>query len=114
MDERERACDQAVLLIVAEPRTYAEGILNVCKRYVEAQLACVAGVSGSDLRKRIGAIMRNEKPEVLGLPKTSGVSERTPECFVKLLTALSVRGKAVREVVGEARSARRRSQAPIG
>ena len=33
-----------------EPRAYAEGILNVCKRYVDARLACVSGVSGSDLK----------------------------------------------------------------
>jgi uncharacterized protein (TIGR03435 family) len=31
----------------------------VCKRYVESPLACVAGVTGADLKKRIEAIMAN-------------------------------------------------------
>lgn len=65
MQERERACDEAVLGSHASPRTYAEGIIRVCERYVETHLACVAGVSGSDLKKRIEAIMRHEAPERL-------------------------------------------------
>lgn len=42
-----------------EPETYAESILNVCKLYVESPIACVAGVSGTDLKSRIAAIMGN-------------------------------------------------------
>jgi uncharacterized protein (TIGR03435 family) len=57
MDERERACDEQVLRACGEPQAYAESILNVCKLYVESPLACVSGVSGSDLRKRVTAIM---------------------------------------------------------
>src|SRR5262249_54810342 len=37
----------------------AEGIVNVCKFYVESPLACVSGVTGSDLKRRIAAIMIN-------------------------------------------------------
>jgi uncharacterized protein (TIGR03435 family) len=59
VDERERACDEEVLRLFGEPETYAEGILAVCKRYVEAPLACVSGVSGSNIKKRIEAIMSN-------------------------------------------------------
>jgi bla regulator protein BlaR1 len=59
VDERERACDEEVLRVVDEPQVYAEGILTVCRRYVETPLACTAGVSGADLRKRIEAIMFN-------------------------------------------------------
>ena len=57
VDERERACDQEVLHRGSEPRIYAEGILKVCEHYLESPLACVAGVTGSDLRKRIRGIM---------------------------------------------------------
>lgn len=57
VDERERACDEHVLRVCGEPEVYAQGILNVCKRYVESPLLCVSGVSGSDLRKRVTAIM---------------------------------------------------------
>ena len=59
VDERERACDQEVLRTCAEPRTYAEGIVNVCKRYVESPLACISGVSGSNVKNRIRDIMTN-------------------------------------------------------
>ena len=55
--ERERACDEAVLERGLPPRDYADAILNVCRLYVESPLACVAGVTGSNLRKRIDDIM---------------------------------------------------------
>src|SRR5579863_7658232 len=57
VEERERACDEEVLLSAGDPEVYAEGILNVCKLYVESPLACVSGVTGSNLKKRIRAIM---------------------------------------------------------
>jgi bla regulator protein blaR1 len=59
IDERERACDEEVLRLGSSPQDYAEGILNVCKLYVESPMACVSGVTGSDLKKRIEAIMKN-------------------------------------------------------
>ena len=40
VEERERACDEAVLSLGNEPRDYAEAILNICKSYVESPLAC--------------------------------------------------------------------------
>jgi bla regulator protein blaR1 len=55
--ERERACDEAVLLAAHHPQDYAEGILSVCKLYAESPLVCVSGVTGSNLKKRIRAIM---------------------------------------------------------
>jgi beta-lactamase regulating signal transducer with metallopeptidase domain len=55
--ERERACDEAVIRSGGDPETYAEGILNVCRLYVEPRLACVAGVAGGNLKKRIEDIM---------------------------------------------------------
>ena len=59
VEERERACDEEVLRLGGEPDVYAEGILNVCKLYVESPLVCVSGVTGSNLNKRIEAIMTN-------------------------------------------------------
>jgi bla regulator protein BlaR1 len=59
VEERERACDEDVLREFGEPKAYAEGILNVCKLYVESPLACVSGVTGSSLKKRIEDIMAN-------------------------------------------------------
>ena len=55
--ERERACDESVLASGHDAEAYAEGILKVCRFFVQAPLACTAGVSGADLKKRIEAIM---------------------------------------------------------
>jgi bla regulator protein BlaR1 len=57
VEERERACDEAVLRLGSNPHDYAEGILRICKSYVESPLSCVSGVTGSDLKKRIQAIL---------------------------------------------------------
>jgi len=69
LDERERACDEAVISRGNQPGTYAEAILNVCKLYAESPLVCVSGVTGSDLRRRIEAIMRNRRVASLSLGK---------------------------------------------
>ncbi len=55
--ERERACDEEVLRRGSEPQVYAAAILNVCKLYVDSPLACMSGVTGSNLKRRIEAIM---------------------------------------------------------
>jgi uncharacterized protein (TIGR03435 family) len=60
LDERERACDEAVLRLGNQAQLYAESILNVCKFYVEAPMACMSGVTGSDLKRRIVRIMSEQ------------------------------------------------------
>jgi uncharacterized protein (TIGR03435 family) len=57
IEERERACDEAVLGQGSRPETYAQSILNICKFYTELPLACASGVTGADLKKRIREIM---------------------------------------------------------
>jgi uncharacterized protein (TIGR03435 family) len=57
VDERERACDEDVLWRGGDPQVYAEGILQVCKRYIETPLVCVSSVSGANLRRRVEAII---------------------------------------------------------
>jgi uncharacterized protein (TIGR03435 family) len=57
IEERERACDQAVLGQGSCPETYAQGILNICKSYAESPLPCASGVTGADLKARIREIM---------------------------------------------------------
>jgi beta-lactamase regulating signal transducer with metallopeptidase domain len=59
MDERERACDEEVLRKGHDPQSYAEGILKICELYLASPLQCVAGVTGSNLKKRIEMIMTN-------------------------------------------------------
>ncbi len=58
MEERERACDEEVLRL-SDPRAYAEGIIKICELYLASPLACVAGVTGGDLKRRIEAIIAN-------------------------------------------------------
>ncbi len=58
VDERERACDEAVVRRGCKLHIYAERILMVCKLYMSSPLACVSGVTGSNLKTRIESIMR--------------------------------------------------------
>ncbi len=58
-EERERACDEEVLRMGSEPRAYARSILRVCHLYLASPLQCMASVSGSNLKTRIEAILRN-------------------------------------------------------
>jgi bla regulator protein blaR1 len=57
VDERERACDEQVLELGSERQVYAESILKVCEFCVGSPLACVSGVTGADLKKRMVHIM---------------------------------------------------------
>ena len=58
VDERERACDEEVVRL-GNRKALRGGIFNVCKLYVESPLECVPGISGSNLKRRIEAIMSN-------------------------------------------------------
>jgi beta-lactamase regulating signal transducer with metallopeptidase domain len=67
LDERERACDEHVLRTLGTPGPYAQGILNVCRRYVQSPLASVSGVGSANVRQRIDAILANRIGETTGL-----------------------------------------------
>jgi bla regulator protein BlaR1 len=67
VEERENACDEEVIRLVGKPEAYAQGILEVCKFYTESPVACVAGVSGADLKKRIVRIMAPSFTEKLAM-----------------------------------------------
>lgn len=69
IEEREKACDEEVLGLGYKPSIYAESILAICKLYLESPLACVSGVTGSDLKRRIEAIMKNRMALNLSLRK---------------------------------------------
>jgi uncharacterized protein (TIGR03435 family) len=56
-EERERACDEAVVARGVNADTYAAAILSTCRFYVESHLFAVAGISGADLRRRIEGIV---------------------------------------------------------
>lgn len=69
VDERERACDEHVLSSVGSPGPYAQGILNICKRYIESPLASVSGVGSANVRQRIDAILANRIGEATSASK---------------------------------------------
>jgi bla regulator protein BlaR1 len=67
IEERERACDEAVLRMGSDPQDYAEGIVTVCRLYLKSPLACVSGVTGSDLKRRVETIMLNRVGESMDI-----------------------------------------------
>jgi bla regulator protein BlaR1 len=88
IDERERACDEEVLRLGNEAMLYAEGILHVCKTYLDSPLRCASSVTGSNLKRRIRTILSD--------PIAGDLN------FVKklLLTATVVSAVAVPLVIG--------------
>jgi uncharacterized protein (TIGR03435 family) len=90
VDERERACDQEVLRTCGEPQAYAEGIVNVCKRYVESPLVCVSGVSGSNVKNRIRDIMTNRAVAKLSVAKKTVLAAVGTVAVVAPILAQSV------------------------
>ena len=112
MEERERACDQAVLE-QAEAAVYAEGILKVCKLYCQSPLNCVAGITGADLRARVDSILRNERPRELGRARSWAlgaalVAVAAGPAVVGLLTAPAAFGQQGNSFVGLSTSAEKK------
>jgi bla regulator protein blaR1 len=56
LEERECACDEAVVQLSGRREAYAESLLKVCRFCVESPLTCVSGVTGADLSRRIRSI----------------------------------------------------------
>ncbi len=99
LEERERACDEEVLSLGGEPRVYADGILNLCKLYAESPLACVSGVTGSNLKKRIEVIMANGIVEKLNFTKkailaVAGISALAFPIVIGVLDSPHVRAQS--------------------
>src|SRR5688500_7451732 len=90
VDERERACDEEVVRRFGEPQAYAEGIVNVCRRYVKSPLVCVSGVSGSNVKSRIRDIMINRAVAKLSLAKKATLAGVTTVAVVVPVLAQSV------------------------
>lgn len=71
LQERERACDEAVLDAGHDRVAYATAIIDVCRQFSSPRAMCVAGVSGTDLTRRIEIILSAR----LGTsPSTAGTS----------------------------------------
>ena len=59
VEEREPACGEETLSRGSHTEVYADAILSVRKLYAQSPLACVSGISGANIRRRIEAIMLN-------------------------------------------------------
>jgi bla regulator protein blaR1 len=57
VDERERACDEAVIRCATRPEVYAESLLMTGRFCVESPSLCAAGVTGANLRNRVARIL---------------------------------------------------------
>jgi len=57
IEEREQACDEAVVQMGSMPGVYAESLLKACRFCVESPLVCVSGITGADLNRRVRSIM---------------------------------------------------------
>jgi bla regulator protein blaR1 len=100
VEERERACDEEVLQLGNPPQIYAESILKICEFCVGSPLACVSGVTGADLKKRIVYIMNERFTRKLDLTRKL------------LLTTAGIMAITVPVIFGLLRPAQSRAQAP--
>lgn len=66
VEERERACDEAVVQLGGEPGSYAEGLLKACRFCVESPLVCVSRITGASLNRRIVFLMTKQFAGKLG------------------------------------------------
>ena len=57
IDERERACDEAVVEAGHDRAAYARSLVESSRLYLQSPLSCVVGASGSNLTTRVRMIM---------------------------------------------------------
>lgn len=81
VSERERACDEEVVHMGTDRRSYAAGILEVCNFCLRAPAALVAGVGSSNLAQRVERILT-------GAPRKMGTraARLTGLCFALAMT----------------------------
>lgn len=99
VEERERACDEEVLRLGNQPEIYAESILKTCQFYLESPLACMSGIAGSDLKKRIVRIMKQGGAHQLGFGRklllaTAGIAALTVPLVLGLMNAPQSRAQS--------------------
>ncbi len=60
LEDRERACDEAVIDSGCDPEAYAESLLQVCRQYLAQSPRFVAYAAGSGLKRRVAGIMTHD------------------------------------------------------
>jgi uncharacterized protein (TIGR03435 family) len=109
VEERERACDEAVLQIGSEPHVYAESILKTCEFCLELPLACVSGIAGAELKARIVRIMTQRAADKLSLGRKLllaiiGITAVAGPIVFGLVNAPQIRAQATQTASGAAPS----------
>ncbi|HWB33352.1 MAG TPA: TIGR03435 family protein [Acidobacteriaceae bacterium] len=99
--EREQACDEAVVAMGGDAEAYAESLLSTCRFCIESPLACVAGVTGADLKERVLGIVTGRALVRMSWPKRL------------LLAGAAVCVVAAPVVLGQAKAARQIADAML-
>jgi beta-lactamase regulating signal transducer with metallopeptidase domain len=76
LEERERACDEAVLEKGHDGAEYAGGILEVC-RHCRGSIAVSAAATGGSLTRRVRYILGNARPAAPGIVKVVSLMSMT-------------------------------------
>jgi Zn-dependent protease with chaperone function len=74
LEERERACDEAVIERGHDPGEYAAGILAVCRHCAAAHSRHAMAALAGDLTARVRDILRQRSPAALGFTKAFALS----------------------------------------
>jgi bla regulator protein BlaR1 len=99
VEERELACDEEVLRMGCEPADYVEGILKVCRFYLESPLPCISGVTGADVKRRLRAILAGSIAHELSATKkmtlaTIGLAALAAPVLIGVLNAPAIRAQS--------------------
>lgn len=100
MEERERACDEEVLRRGCRPRVYAGSILAICKLYLASPVACISGVTGSDLKKRIELILRNGRVAGLSVGKKLALAIAGTTALIAPITIGALNATGAQQAAG--------------
>jgi uncharacterized protein (TIGR03435 family) len=100
LEERELACDEAVLALGSDRKVYADSILKTCEFCVESPLACVSGVTGADLKRRVVRIVSERMALNLNLGRkllltATGIAAVTGPIVFGLMNGPQARGQSV-------------------
>ena len=119
VEERERACDEEVVRTGNEPEVYAEGILKICKFYLQSPMACASGVTGSDLKKRIEGIVANRVSTSLSAARKlllagAGITAVGAPVLIGLWRAPSGNAQSQEKLVFEVASIKHMDPAALG
>ncbi len=98
VEERERACDEAVVDGGHEGRDYAAGILAVCRHCcADRRLPGTISALSGDLPQRIGRIIGGSQPLALGLVKAMALSTLVVALVTVPVTAGAVKDERARQ-----------------